>query len=64
MVNMPALSVVNHGFKPALVKPKIGICCFSAKHAVLKRKSKDWLARNQDNVFEWGVMSIHVPLFQ
>ena len=52
MVNMPALSVVNRGFKPALVKPKIGICCFSAKHAVLKRKSKDGLARNQDNVFE------------
>jgi hypothetical protein len=23
---------------------------FSAKHAVLRRKSKDWLARNQDNV--------------
>jgi hypothetical protein len=34
------------------VKPKdteIGVCWFSAKHAVL-RKSKDWLARNQDNV--------------
>ena len=25
---------------------KIGICCFSAKHAALRRKSKDWLARN------------------
>jgi hypothetical protein len=24
---------------------KIGICCFSAKHAALRRKSKDWLAR-------------------
>jgi hypothetical protein len=36
------------------VKPKdteIGVCWFSAKHAVL-RKSKDWLARNQDNVSE------------
>jgi hypothetical protein len=31
---------------------KIGICCFSAKHAALRGKSKDWLARNQDNV--WG----------
>ena len=31
---------------------KIGICCFSAKHGALKRKSKDWLARNQDNVSE------------
>jgi len=24
--------------------------CFSAKHASLRRKSKDWLARNQNNV--------------
>jgi hypothetical protein len=32
----------------------IGICCFSAKHAALKRKSKDWLAQNQDNVSECG----------
>jgi hypothetical protein len=29
---------------------KIGICCFSAKHAALRRKSKDWLAQNQDNM--------------
>jgi hypothetical protein len=35
---------------------EIGMCCFSAKHAALRRKSKDWLARNQDNVFEWGNM--------
>ena len=26
---------------------KIGIWCFSAKHAALRRTSKDWLARNQ-----------------
>jgi len=37
---------------------KIGICCFSAKHAALRRKSKDWLAQNQDNVSEWSDMSI------
>jgi hypothetical protein len=39
-----------------VVKPKteIGICCFSAKHAKFRRKSKDWLARNQENVSEWG----------
>jgi hypothetical protein len=36
------------------LKTKIGICCFSAKHAALGRKSKDWLARNKDNVSEWG----------
>ena len=29
---------------------KIGICCFFAKHTALRRKIKDWLARNQDNV--------------
>ena len=43
---------------------KIGICCFSAKHVALRRKSKDWLARNQDNVSEWGGMSIRGLLFQ
>jgi hypothetical protein len=42
----------------------IGICCFSAKHAALRRKSKDWLARNQDNVSGWGDMSIRGLLFQ
>jgi hypothetical protein len=33
-----------------------GIRCFSAKHATLRRKSKDWLAGNQDNVSEWSDM--------
>ena len=42
----------------------IGICCFSAKHAAFSRKSKDWLVWNQDNVFEWGDMSICRLLFQ
>jgi len=40
------------------------MCCFSAKPAALRRKSKDWLAQNQDNVSEWGDMSIHRLLFQ
>jgi hypothetical protein len=43
---------------------KIGICCFSADHATIRRKSKDWLAQNQDNVSEWGDMSICGLLFQ
>jgi hypothetical protein len=46
--------VVDRGFAPQSGNSKdytIGICCFSAKHAVaLRRKSKDWLARNQDNM--------------
>ena len=41
----------------------IGICWFSAKHAALRSKSKDWLARNQDNVSEWCDMSIQGLLF-
>jgi len=41
---------------------KTGICCFSAKHAALRTKSKDWLARNQDNVSEWGDISIVVSV--
>jgi hypothetical protein len=39
-------SAVDRGFEPRsgqAKKNKIGICCFSAKHAALKRKSKDWL---------------------
>ena len=42
---------------------EIGICCFSDKHTPLMRKSKDWLARNQDNVSEWGNMFICGLLF-
>ena len=43
---------------------EIDICCFSAKHAALRRKCNDWLTRNQDNVSEWGEISIHGLLFQ
>ena len=44
---------------------KISVCCFSTiKHAALRRKSKDWLAQNQDNVSEWNDMSICGLLFQ
>jgi hypothetical protein len=32
------------------------ICCIVSKHAVL-RCSKEWLPRNQDNVFEWNDIS-------
>ena len=43
---------------------EIGICCFSAKHAALRRKNKDWSARNQNNVSEWSDMSTRGLLFQ
>ena len=42
---------------------KIGICCFSAAHAALRSKN-DWLPRNQNNVFEWGEISIRGLLLQ
>jgi hypothetical protein len=54
------------GSSPDRVKPKIINCVFvayNAKHAVLRRKSKDWLARNQDNVSEWSDMYIRGLLF-
>jgi len=60
-VSVLASSVVDRRFQPLSNQTsdyEIGICCFSAKVVVLKRKSKDWLARNQDNVSEWGDMSI------
>jgi hypothetical protein len=67
MVSVFASSAVDRGFDPRSGQTKdfkIGICCFSAKHAALRRKSKDWLARNQNNVSEWSDMSIRGLLFQ
>jgi hypothetical protein len=40
------------------------MCYFSSKHAAVRRKSKDWLARNQDNVSEQSDMSTNGLLFQ
>jgi len=50
-------SVVDHGFEPRSGQTKdyrIGICCLCAKHAAVRRKSKDLLAQDQDNVSELG----------
>ena len=58
---------VDYGFKPQSGKTKdykIGICCFYVKHAALRRKSKDWLAWNHDNVSEWSTMYTNRLLFQ
>ena len=62
MVDVLASITVDRGFEHQSDQTKDynnSICCFSANHAALRRKSKDWLARNQDNVSEWGDMSIH-----
>ena len=61
------VSAVDRGFKPWSGQTKDyknGISSFSAKNTLLRRKNKDWLARNQDNVSEWGDISIHGLLFQ
>jgi hypothetical protein len=55
MVSVIASSAVYRGFEPRLGQTKdykIDICCFSAKHEALRRKSKDWMARNHYNVSE------------
>ena len=67
MVSMLASSVVDRGFEPWSSQTndyEIGICCFSAKHAACRRKSKDWLARNQNNVSQWMDMSTRGLLIQ
>ena len=49
------------------VKPKtvkFVFVCFSAKHAALRSKNKNWLAWNQDNVSELNNMSTCKLLFQ
>ena len=71
MVSMLALSVIDRWFESCSGQTKgyitgvsHRICSFSAKHPVLRRKSKDWLARNQNNVSEWSDMSTSGLLFQ
>ena len=59
MVSVLASSAVNRGFEPRSCQTKnykIDICCVFAKYAALRSKSKDWLARNQNNVSEWSNM--------
>ena len=67
LVNVLASRAVGRGFQSRSGQTKdfkIGICCFSAKHVALKRKDKDWSARNQNNVSEWSDMSTRELLFQ
>ena len=64
---MLASSVVDRGFETRSGQTKdyrIGIRCSSDNHAELRRKNKDWLARNQENVSEWSDMSTHGLVFQ
>jgi hypothetical protein len=67
IVSVLASIVVDRRFDPRSGQPNdyhIGICCFSAKHAALRRDDNTWLARNQNNVFGCSSMSIRGLLFQ
>jgi len=67
MVSVLASSEVDRLLEPRsgqIKDYKSGICCFSTKYAVERRKSKNWLVQNQDNVSEWGDLSIRRQLFQ
>jgi len=58
---------VEHGFKlwsGQTKEYKIGICCFLAKHAALRRKREDLLAWNENNVSKWSNMFTCGLLFQ
>ena len=61
MVSVFTSSVINLEFKSRsgqTIHYKIGVCCFSANHAALRSKTKNWLAQNQDYVSEWSYMSM------
>ena len=67
MVSVLVSSVEDRGLEPRSDQTKnnkIGICCLSAKHAALRRKTKNWLSRNQVNVSKCDGMSIRGLLFQ
>ena len=67
MVSVLASGAVDPGFELRLGQTKdneLGICCSFAKYAALRRKNKDWLARNQNNVSVWSDMSTRGLLFQ
>ena len=66
IVSVLASSAVNLGSESRSRQTKdhkIGIYCFSASHAAIRRKSKDWLARNQDSESMWIDMFIRDLLF-
>jgi hypothetical protein len=67
MVGIIAFRAVDCGLEPRSGQTKdykIGICCFSIKHAALRGKNKDWLAKNQDNVSKCSDMSTYKLLLQ
>ena len=61
MVSILASRVVDRGFESKTTKLVFVVSPLSTQHY---GKSKDGLARNQDNVSEWGYMYIRGLLFQ
>jgi hypothetical protein len=64
MDSMLGSSAVDREFEPRSGRTndfKIDVCYFST---ALRRKSRDWLARNQNNASEWSDMSTRGMLFQ
>ena len=64
---MVSVLAVDRGFELRSCQTKdnkIGLCCYSDKHTSLRIKDKDLWARNQNNVSEWGDMSIRGQLFR
>ena len=68
MVSMLTSSVVCHGFEYRTGQTKTLKLVFAAsplstKYAALRIKSRDWMARNQDNLSEFNNMSTYRLLF-
>ena len=67
MIGMFASNVGDRVFETRSGQTKentVGMCCFSAKHAVLRIKNKHRLALNQDNVSDWSDIYVRVLFFQ
>ena len=63
MVSVLALSAVARGLESRSGQTKdfkIGICCVSAKYSALRRKIKDWLARDHGIMCPSGVTCLSV----
>ena len=60
IVNVLALSMVEHEFKSDRVQPKtLALSMVERdKDEALRRKSKKWLVGNKDNVSEWSAHTI------
>jgi hypothetical protein len=56
MVSMLTLSAVDLWFVPR--STKLVFVSSTLKHTALRRKSKDWMVWNQDNVSEWGLLAL------